>query len=145
MFSVINIAAATADQDRPVGDGMFIATTGRILSIDLKTRTIRVRGSDNERTPMFARTKAPVASSGITLPGGFTIHIPRRVDRIPSKTTTSSLGPDEYTVVLTGKTTIQDGADPIRLEDFSAGETISIHGIFSGNTLVASKIAKWSA
>src|SRR5690348_15359060 len=93
IFSITTIAAATADQDRPAGDGMFIATTGRILSLDLKTRTIRVRGSDGEHTPMFARTKSHVGPSGIVLPGGFTIHIPRRVDHSAAKTETGSLRP----------------------------------------------------
>ena len=143
IFSFATLLAAAADQDRLTGDGMFIATTGRIVLIDLKTKTLKVRGSDNQSTPLFARTKTP--SPLISLPGGFTIHIPHRIERIPSKTAGSQLRPDEYTVVVTSKTVIQDGADSIRLEDFAQGETISIHGVFNGNTLTASKIAKWSS
>jgi hypothetical protein len=51
---------------------------------------------------------------------------------------------DEYTVIITKDTVIQDGGDNIRLEDFKTGETISIHGILSGSVLTASRIAKWS-
>ncbi len=150
MIAVVSFAAfastlaAAADQDRVAGDGMFIATTGRIVMIDLKNRTLRVRGSGNEGVPMFVKTKSG-PSSMITLPGGLTIHIPRRVDRIPPKTTAGALPPNEYTVIVTSKTLIQDGAESVRLEDFREGETISIHGVFKGNTLTASKIAKWSA
>jgi len=145
IFSFATLLAAAADQDRLTGDGMFIATTGRIVLIDLKTKTLKVRGSDNQSTPLFARTKTQTPSPLISLPGGFTIHIPHRIERIPSKTAGSQLHPDEYTVVVTSKTVIQDGADCIRLQDFTQGETISIHGVFNGNTLTASKIAKWSS
>jgi hypothetical protein len=37
----------------------------------------------------------------------------------------------------------QDGGDVIRFEDFKTGETISIHGVLEGKTIVASRIAKW--
>jgi hypothetical protein len=72
---------------------MFIATTGRIISINPAARTIRVRA---------------------------------------------------FTVVTTSDTVFQDGADPLRFDDFKAGEMISIHGVLKGSTLVASRVAKWS-
>jgi len=50
---------------------------------------------------------------------------------------------NEYTLVTTGNTAFQDGADVIRFEDFQAGETISIRGCLNGNTLRASRVAKW--
>jgi len=97
--------ATAADRDRPVRDGMFIATTGRIVSIDFKNQMLRVRGS------------------GIRI---------------------ATVSLDEYTVLVTNKTLIQDGGESITLEDFSKGETISIHGTISGNTLTASRLSKWS-
>jgi hypothetical protein len=50
---------------------------------------------------------------------------------------------DDYTVVTTCDTVFQDGADPIRFEDFKIGETISIHGVRKDTTLTASRLAKW--
>jgi hypothetical protein len=136
-------SAAASDGDRPAGDGMFIATTGRIVNIDLKNRVLRVRGNDSKPARNFAQARSHVSSSVITLPGGLRIHIPMRVER-PSKTTAGTPNLDEYTVVITGKTLIQDGGEPISLEDFREGETVSIHGVFNGNILTASRLSKWS-
>jgi hypothetical protein len=144
LFTAILVRAA--DQDRPAGDGMFIATTGRIVTIDLQTKMLRVRGSDSEPARNFIRPKRRFSSPVITLPGRLGIHIPVRVERNPNPSKTAAGVPnlDKYTVVITSKTLIQDGAEDIRLEDFAAGETISIHGILKGNTLTASRISKWS-
>lgn len=59
------------------------------------------------------------------------------------KHTSSVKNADEYTVVTTGDTVFQDGADAIKFEDFKSGETISIHGVLKGTTLTASRLAKW--
>jgi len=137
-------AAAAADRDRPAGDGMFLATTGRIVSVDFKNRMLRVRGTDSEPARNFAQSKPRLSSPVITLPGGLSIHIPVRVERPAPKTTAGTPNLDEYTVVITSKTLIQDGGETIRLEDFGEGEIISIHGVLNGNTLTASRISKWS-
>ncbi len=139
------VAVLAADQDRLTGDGMFIATTGRIVTIDLQNRMLRVRGSDSVPARHYARIKRHFSTPLITLPGGLSIHIPLRVDRNPaSKTSAGVPNLDEYKVVITSKTLIQDGADPIRLEDFTQGETVSIHGVLNGNILTASRLSKWS-
>jgi hypothetical protein len=140
----IAILATAADRNRLAGDSMFLATTGRIVRIDLKTRMLRVRGTDSEPARNFAQAKPHPASPVITLPGGLSIHIPVRVDRNPSKTTATTPNLDEYTIVITSKTLIRDGGEPILLEDFAEGEIISIHGVLNGNTLTASRISKWS-
>ena len=49
-----------------------------------------------------------------------------------------------WPALLAAMSWIEDGGDSIRLEDFKAGETISIHGSLTGTTLTASRIAKWS-
>ena len=139
------VAALAADQDRLTGDGMFIATTGRIVAIDLQNRVLRVRGSDYEPVRHYAHAKRHFSKSLITFPGSLSIHIPLRIDRNPaSKTSAGAPDLDRYSVVITGKTLIRDGGDPIRLEDFTAGETISIHGVLNGNILIASRLSKWS-
>src|SRR4029077_18958033 len=108
------VAVSAADQDRITGQGMFIATTGRIVTIDLQNRMLRVRGSDSEPARHLVHTKRHFSTPVITLPGGLSIHIPLRVDRNPaSKTSAGVLNLDKYTVVITSKTLIQDGADPI--------------------------------
>jgi hypothetical protein len=143
VFALTSLLAAAADQGRSTGDGMFIATTGRIVAIDLQNRMLRVRGSDTEPLRNLIRPKHRFASSMISLPG-LGIHIPLRVDRNPSKTSANTPNLDEYTVVITNQTLIQDGGDPIHLEDFSEGETISIHGVLHRHMLKASRISKWS-
>jgi hypothetical protein len=81
---------------------------------------------------------------GVTLPGGITIALPGRNTKNPPKSTTESTNNlEEYTVVITKDTVFQDGSDPIRLEDFRAGEVISIRGVLGGSILTASRIAKW--
>ena len=54
-----------------------------------------------------------------------------------------SKGLDEFTVVTTSDTLFQDDAEPLRFEDFSIGDTISVHGRLRGMVLAASRIAKW--
>ena len=87
---------------------MFIATTGRIVAIDTKARTMTV---SNSAGPAILRL-------------------------VPS-------GLDEFIVATTTDTLFQDGADPIRFEDFKLGETISVHGKLRGSVLRASRVAKW--
>ena len=92
-----------------------IATTGRIITISAANRTMIVSGALPLRTGKMARRKR----------------------------TSEVKNTDEYTVVATGDTVFQDGADTIKFEDFKSGETISIHGVLNGTTLTASRLAKW--
>src|SRR5712692_3986579 len=131
--------AMAADGNRPPPEGMFIVTTGRIAMIDAKNRTFKVRGSDGQAIRDFSPAKH-ITSPIIALPGGFSIHFPGRIEKNPAKTSSTAPNLDEYKVVITDKTLFQDGAESIRLEDFTVGETISIHGVLAGNTLTASRI-----
>jgi hypothetical protein len=108
------ISASGNDRPSPEPVQMFIATTGHIISINAEARTMMVRSS---------------------------LH--GRHGKTHSKATPCIANLDEYTVVTTDDTVFQDGADPIRFEDFKNGETISIHGLFRGATLKASRVAKW--
>jgi hypothetical protein len=87
---------------------MIIATTGRIVAIDTKARTMTLSHSAGPAILLLA----------------------------PS-------GLDEFIVVTTTDTLFQDGADPIRFEDFKLGDTISVHGKLRGSVLRASRVAKW--
>ena len=147
MLAVLLFSAnflTASDGNRPSTEGMFIATTGRIVAIDLKNKTFTVRGSDEQAVREFAQIRPHVPSPVITFPGGVTIHLPGRTGKSPSKTSSTMPNLDEYTVVITDKTLLQDGAEPIRLEDFTVGEIISIHGVLAGDKLTASRISKWS-
>src|SRR5437867_2887370 len=144
LFLLSGVFAKAADRHRLVPDGMFIATTGRIMMIDLKNRTLRVRGSDDQFIEKFLLAKQRDSSLVITFPGGTTVSFPQRTTRHPSGASSTTPNPNEYTVVITGKTVLQDGAENLRLEDFTVGETISIHGWCAGNTLTAARIAEWS-
>src|SRR5207253_10634325 len=116
--------------------------------IEFKNRILKVRGSDGQQFRNLPDMKQNLKPKvGFTLPGGITIALPSILTgRNPSSKPVSNEqnNLDEYTVVVTKDTVIQDGGDSIRLEDFKTGETISIHGVLSGTTLTASRIAKWS-
>ena|SRR5215831_15482391 len=124
-----------------------IATTGRILRIDLKNRTLKVRGAESQslrnvpdiRESLWQRigVKMPsVRMPAISLPGYNTRSS-------SAKPASDNLAPNEFMVVTTDDTLFQDGVENLRLEDFRAGETISIHGALTGSTVNASRIAKW--
>ena len=144
LFLLAAMFARAADRHRFAPEGTFIATTGRIMMIDLKNKTLRVRASDDQFTQRFLMAKQGDRSRVITFPGGATIRFPQRTGKHPSPASSTTPNLNQYVVVITSKTVIQDGVEPMRLEDFTIGETISIHGWYAGNTLTASRIAKWS-
>jgi hypothetical protein len=137
-----------ADRFSPDPEQISLATTGRIVKLDLKNRTLRVRGTEAQAVAAASR---PIQNSslwqrlGLNLPRGIRIDLPGLNGKRPSKPASNAENNlDDYTVIVTDDTLIRDGAEPIRLEDFKVGETISIHGVLRGNTLTASRIAKWS-
>lgn len=147
------ISANGADRFARESEGTQISTTGRIVKIDFKNKTIRMRGSDGQAISVHNVTQnislwmqgVKQRVGGVTLPGGITIALPGRNGKNPPpKTTTETTNNlEEYTVVITKDTLFQDGSDSIRLEDFRAGEVISIRGAIDGSILTASRIAKW--
>ena len=142
------MSANASDRFARDPEQVSIATTGRIVRMDLKNKTLKVRGSDNQNQPI--RNISQMMQSlrqriGLTLPGGISIGLPGRNGKNTPKPAAGAVNNlDEYTVIITKDTVIQDGGDNIRLEDFKTGETISIHGTLSGSVLTASRIAKWS-
>src|SRR5690349_8394080 len=110
--------ASAADRFARDPEQITLATTGRIIKIDTKAKTLKVRGSDGQ-TP-YARSVSQNFSQmflglrqriGVTLPGGITIAFPGR-----TKNPNASKSPDdsknsleEYTVITTGETVYQDG------------------------------------
>ena len=152
IFFFVAMSASAADRFTRDPEQISIATTGRIVRIDLKNKTLKVRGSDSQS--LWVRNVSQNVSQmmqglkqhiGLTLPGGITIGLPGRGGKNtsnPRRDPVNNL--DEYTVIITKDTVFQDGGETIRLEDFKTGETISIHGVLSGSTLTASRIAKWS-
>jgi hypothetical protein len=148
MVLLVAASAGATDRFARDPDQITIATTGRILKVDLKTRTLKMRGSDQtfpsirnvsqNFTQMVQGLKQHI---GVTLPGGITIALPGHKTPVKSAAETNNL--DDYIVVVTRDTVIQDGSESIRLEDFKTGETISIHGVLSGSTVTATRIAKW--
>jgi hypothetical protein len=86
-----------------------------------------------------------VRMPNMRMPGGISISLPGRATKVPAAKTTPDVANNlnEYTVVTSNDTVFQDGIDSLRFEDFKSGETISIHGLLSGSTLTASRIAKW--
>jgi len=147
---LLAMSASAADRFARDPEQISIATTGRIVKIDLKNKTLKVRGSDGQGlsvrnvhqnlSQMMVGLKQRI---GVMLPGGITIALPGRTAKTPSKQAEDINSLEEYTVVVTHDTVFQDGAEYIEFDDFRTGETISIHGSLDGNTLTASRIAKW--
>ena len=149
---LVSMYANAADRFARDPEQTSVATTGRIVKVDAKSKTLKVRGSDGQVAAIrgvsqsFAQMMQGLKQRiAVTLPGGITIPLPgRSKNPTPAKThDTSKNNLEEYTVVTTEDTLYQDGGDSIRFEDFKTGDVISIHGSLSGNILTASRIAKW--
>ena len=133
---LVAVSVFASDKFNTDHEQFSIATTGRVVRINAKTRTMTIRSSD-------AAPTAPAASvpllklPRIMFSGGIVITLPTSFSK-PAGCL------NEYTLVTTNETVFQDGADPIRFDDFKAGETVSIHGVLNGAVLTASRLAKWS-
>jgi hypothetical protein len=142
---IVAIPASAADRLARDPERISIATTGRIIRLDFKNRTLKVRSSDNQSVRNISQMMQSLKQRiGITLPGGIEIGLPGRNGKNSSKPAGEAMrNLDEYTVLVTGDTVIQDGGETIRLQDFKVGETISVHGVLVDDVLTASRIAKW--
>jgi hypothetical protein len=149
LLLLVTASAVAADSFNQDPQQTSIATTGRILRIEMKNRTLKVRSSESHSVRNMPEIKESLwqrlsmrmpsvrmPSIAIALPG----HNARNSS---AKSVPDNLPPNEFVVVTTGGTLFEDGADTLSLEDFKAGETISIHGALIGSTLKASRIAKW--
>jgi hypothetical protein len=151
-IAVLMLFAASAfatDRFNQSPEQMALATTGRILRVDLKSGTLKVRGAESQSSKNAPEIKESlwqrigVRMPNVRMPGRIAIALPGRNSKISSKSASETINPNEFLVVTTDDTLFQDGSDPLRLEDFHVGETISIHGSLNGTTLKASRIAKW--
>jgi len=154
MLLFLAISANAADRFATETEQTSIATTARIVKIDQKNKTLRVRASDGQMlsvrnvhqniSQMMQGLKQRI---GVTLPGGITIAFPGHSGRPtiskPPADDTPTNNAMEYSVVTTKDTVFADGGENIRFEDFKTGETVSIHGSLNGSTLTATRIAKW--
>ena len=141
--------AGAADRFVRDAEGVAVTTTARIVKIDAKNRTFKVRGSDGQSLSIF---NVPQNIShmiqglkqriGVGLPSGITINLPRKT-KTPAKSVSGSLQLEQYIVLTDDDTLFQDGSDSLRFEDFKTGETISIHGVLEWSAVNASRIAKW--
>jgi hypothetical protein len=149
---LVTASAFATDRFNRDPEQMSIATTGRIVKIDAKNRTMKVRGSEGPTTrnavpPEMRESlwqRIGVKMPNMRMPGGISISLPGRATKVPAaKPAPDGTNLNEYTVATSSDTVFQDGIDSLRFEDFKSGETISIHGLLSGSTLTASRIAKW--
>jgi hypothetical protein len=131
---LVGVSVFASDRFGTDHEQLSIATTGRIVRINATTRTMTIRNSDAVPAPNVPLLKLPQ----IMFPGRIAITLPT------SSPKPAANGFSEYTVVTTNETAFQDGADPIRFDDFKTGETVSIHGVLNGAVLTASRLAKWS-
>jgi hypothetical protein len=130
-----------------------VATTAHIVSIDLENRhfTVDTSGDGSARSGQKTisepndganRSVHIARSGGMTGRGGIVVIVPGRWPR-RNTTRSSPAASDQYTVIVTTATVLQDGSEDIKMTDFKIGEMISIHGVLTDKTLTASRIAKW--
>lgn len=131
---LVTVSVFASDKFNTDHKQFCIATTGRIVRINPKTRSMTIRSSDPTAAPSIPSLKLPQ----LVFPGGIAVTLPSSSSR------PAASSPPEYTLVTTNETAFQDGADPIRFDDFKTGETVSIHGVLNGAVLTASRLAKWS-
>jgi len=149
LLLVLTMPVLATDRFNQDPERLSIATTGRIVRVDLKARSLKVRGSDGPTTRNVADMKESLWQRlGVRMPAvrvpGITISLPGRTAKTAAaKPVPDTFNLNEFTVLTTDDTVFQDGIDPLRFEDFRSGETISIHGVLNGSTLKASRIAKW--
>lgn len=143
-------SAGAADKFVPNPEEISVATTGRIVKIDAKNKTMRVRGNDGQNFSVrgVSQNLGQVIQGlkqhiGVTLPGGITIAFPGRGKAVAKADKKPPSALDEFNVIVTNETVFQDGAETIRFEDFHNGDVISLHGTLKETTLTASRIAKW--
>jgi hypothetical protein len=150
LLSLLAVSASATDRFAREPEQISIATTGRITKIDARNKTFKVRGSDGQGlsvrnmpqniSGMMQGMKQRVS---VTLPGGITIALPGRSGKTGSSPAEETRSLDEFTVIVTKETVLEDGGEPIGFQDFKTGDTISIHGELSGATVTASRVAKW--
>src|SRR5215468_1167898 len=146
---LVTASAFATDRFNRDPEQISIATTGRIIKIDAKNRTMKVRGSEGSAVRSAAPPEVKeslwqrigVKMPNMRMPGGITISLPGRTTKVPTAKPApdSTTNLNEYTVVTNSDTVFQDGIDSLRFEDFKTGETISVHGFISGSTLTASR------
>src|SRR4051794_885061 len=117
MVLLAAIPATATDRFARDPEKISISTTGRILKIDVKSKTFKIRGSDSQTlsirtvsqniSQMMQGLKQRVA---VTLPGGITIALPGRGKTSASKPADPDINDlEEYTVVITKDTVFEDG------------------------------------
>src|SRR5262245_58786559 len=102
MVLVGALYASAADRFAPDPEEISIATTGRILKIDLKNNTLRVRGSDGQNLSIrsvsqnFTQMVQGLTRINVTLPGGITIALLGRGKNTSRTSKEPSGNLDEY-------------------------------------------------
>src|SRR5215813_13291621 len=126
---LVTASAFATDRFNRDPEQMSIATTGRIIKIDAKNRTMKVRGSEGPavRNAVPADMKESlwqrigVKMPNMRMPGGITISLPGRTTKAPAtKPAPENTNLNEYIVVTNSDTVFQDGIDPLRFEDFKS-------------------------
>lgn len=145
---LLAISAFATDRFNQNPQQLSVATTARIMKIDAKARTMKVRGAENSALKIAPEFRESLWQRiGVKMPSmkvpGVTIALPGKANRIPQIKSDVVANPNEYMILTTNDTAFQDGPDSLRFEDFKTGETISVHGELRGAILTATRIAKW--
>src|SRR5215510_10710714 len=89
---LLAVSASAADRFAPDPEDFSVATTARIVKVDLKGRALRVRVAEAQSLSSLRNVSQNVSQMmqglkqhiGVTLPGGITIALPGRGVRNPS-------------------------------------------------------------
>src|SRR5690349_15694873 len=86
---------------------MALATTGRILRVDLKSGTLKVRGAESQPSRNVPEIKESlwqrigVKMPNVRMPGRIAIALPGRNSKISSKAASETINPNEFLVITT--------------------------------------------
>src|SRR5215471_2964702 len=120
VFVLFAASAFATDRFNISPEQMAIATTGRIIRIDMKSGTLKVRAAESQVPKNVAEIKESlwqrigVKMPSVRMPCLIAIALPGHTSKISSKPP-DTINPNEFLVVTTDDTVFQDGSDPLQL------------------------------
>src|SRR5262245_16897594 len=118
---LLAMSAFATDRFNQDPQQLSVATTARIIKIDAKARTMKVRGAEGsapKTAPEFKESlwqRIGVKMPSVKVPS-ISIALPGKANRTPQIKPDVVANPNEYMILTTNDTAFQDGPDALRFE-----------------------------